>query len=363
MERERLLDLLSALVTRGKLTEDEARDIFAAWEAGDLPESVWPVLEASALALGPVAALTALLAALRLLRAGRVSPGVYNVARRLIAAIGPAVPTAAGGTAATTQALFANTPRAFGALSALPDQTRRELAEGILEAFARESDRRTALLKRSAEPAEAFIESVREAADERLSIPEIVARFPDEAARLGIPERRSFGDVRRFHVAMRQAIREDALALAQLGAGGPLTSEDAARLARAVAEQEAYLRRFVDEVAAREALQAAGGRAAMSRAQVAARARSYGGNARAQFWQAAGARQRAGIVADYIARDDPMTCGPCIDAQRGSPWLPAECPAPGAVCLGGGACRCSIHYREDAAEYARLTGEPLALAA
>lgn len=78
-----------------------------------------------------------------------------------------------------------------------------------------------------------------------------------------------------------------------------------------------------------------------SLAQIAARANSYLGDGWGAFFRGEEANLSPNFwVVDYIARDDPITCTPCIQAQLGGPYLPGEGPFPGEVCFGRGACRC-----------------------
>jgi len=83
---------------------------------------------------------------------------------------------------------------------------------------------------------------------------------------------------------------------------------------------------------------------------------------RALFFQNAAEREAASLaypVAFYRARDTPATCSRCLAAERAGPYLVSACPWPGGVCLGGDHCQCEIEIRDDAVEYARLTGVPL----
>lgn len=300
-----LLPYLARLVARGSLREAEARRIVAAFRAGDLPPDAFPALATS---LVPLAddlagrfASAALLAAL------------YEATGRR-----PALARSVLGGLIRT-ATEEGARRAYAVIRSFPDAQRLRLATGILDAFDREARRRVAIIPKY-----------------------------DDGARSGI---------RRFHAAMRQAIRTDTLALAQLGNGGPLTPAQTARLAERLTRQDAYLQRFVDEVAARRALAEAGGRAAMSEAQIAARARTYAGSARAAYFDAVQGpyEGEAGVVVHFEGTDDPDTCGPCADAVAGSPYLPGQAPLPGAVCLGGGLCRHVLRFERDPDAYRSLT--------
>lgn len=109
--------------------------------------------------------------------------------------------------------------------------------------------------------------------------------------------------------------------------------------------QSAYLSRFADQLAIRQAQGAP-----LSAAAIATRSTLYGGAGRAVFYQAQEAVERdAGYVAQYIAADDISTCSPCSFAEGYYPL--SSGPWPGSVCLGRGRCRCErvMVYRPDIA--------------
>lgn len=156
---------------------------------------------------------------------------------------------------------------------------------------------------------------------------------------------------REWHRRMRNRVARNILENATLGNGGPLTPQQIEALIPSIREQEAYLQRFAQEIAARQAA----GRP-MSEAQIVQRARMYNGVAQREFYlHKEGQEQREGLVVDYIPQDDDGTCSPCHDAGRGGPYLPGEGPMPGDVCLGRGKCRCRREVRYDMAAYIELT--------
>lgn len=309
MSREEVAALLAAHVVAGHLTRDEARVLLEAWDQGEITDADLPeppaslALTASLAAAGIGGAVALLLAALR-----RQQPRYAQRAARAAdrAQVAPEV-----------------------ILNALPADRRRQLAEGLLETFGREADRRTGLLFAA----------------------------PDEAA----ADRRSRGDLRRWQVAMRQAIGEDVPALARLGAGRALTAAEQAALARTVAEQVAY----VDGFAARLATDRAGLTPPLSERQVAsALRRTLGGVERAAFYRAYSGSFDAGWVLRFRGFDGVAgrrsSCTPCLSAERGGPlgdgtYLPGQAPIPSEVCRGGGHCKHQLVPAEDAAAYARLT--------
>lgn len=155
--------------------------------------------------------------------------------------------------------------------------------------------------------------------------------------------------------------------LAELGsAAGQIPGRMAETIRQIQLEQAAYLQRFAEQIAisriaaARPDLFPAGVRV-LTMAQIAARLAMYSGPGRALFFGIGEAEEGgAGYVAYYESVDDPNTCSECLEAEAGSPYLPGDGPMPGDVCLGGGNCRCWRELVYDPAEYARLTGQPMA---
>lgn len=118
------------------------------------------------------------------------------------------------------------------------------------------------------------------------------------------------------------------------------------RLDAIMAEQEAYLQRFADHQAPPQSY----GFIPFSAAYIAQRASSYAGVGRGEFYSEEEKAMQAngelgdGWVAYYRSRDDRGTCGPCLDADRASPYAIGQAPRPGAICKGRGNCRCWIEY-------------------
>jgi hypothetical protein len=121
------------------------------------------------------------------------------------------------------------------------------------------------------------------------------------------------------------------------------------RLDARLAEQWPYLDRFAVEQMAR----ALGGRP-MSLAAIASRSRSYGATAWGAFFEAQGEDAEAGMVEQWISRDDRRVCRVCAPRHL-QYFLPAQGPFPGWDCLG--LCRCLRvpMYAPDI--YAQLTGQ------
>lgn len=158
---------------------------------------------------------------------------------------------------------------------------------------------------------------------------------------------RGMGDAVRRHLIAQSAAGRGVLGEAELIRSQGLS-----------VEEMAYLSRFADGIALAR-LQGN----PWSLAQIQRRAASYGGTARGEFWR--GIEQAAieddpddlaGWVVDYISRDDPATCSPCLDADLDSPYLPGQGPYPGQVCLGGDNCRCIRELRWDPDAYADMAG-------
>jgi hypothetical protein len=143
------------------------------------------------------------------------------------------------------------------------------------------------------------------------------------------------------------------LAQATAGAGRTLSAEQVAALRGELAKQGGYLSRFADVVARGVMTGAALGVAAM-----AARSIQYGAAGWAWSFKARPDPGR-GIVLDFVCKDDPASCQPCIDAADNGPYLPDDpaTPIPGDVCEGGGNCRCERVARYDLAAWQDLTGE------
>lgn len=171
------------------------------------------------------------------------------------------------------------------------------------------------------------------------------SRFMDDADKLAKQLATGALTLKAWHRRMIELITDLLAEMATAGAEG-LVDEDA--LFDNAAVQVAFLSRFAD--------QAATGR--LSPAQMAARARLYAGEGRAQFYQQQGANALYGWVEDYIAVDDRNTCGPCSAAEARGPYLPASPskPLPGRICLGRGYCRCVLLPRYDEAAYLALGG-------
>lgn len=136
-----------------------------------------------------------------------------------------------------------------------------------------------------------------------------------------------------------------------------LTTAQIGRLGTLIEQERAFLSRFADTIATRQAL----GRPLSAGAMI-HRARSYAGTGRGEYFRAEeeaatqAGEEGEGIVIDYVSNDDDRTCGPCLDADGGSPYLPGQGPYPGQICLGGGACRCSRIPRYDPEAWAWLMG-------
>ena len=312
MDRDAVLDLLAPYVAARLLSQAEALALLSAWEGGaigdeDLPA---PLATTAALAGWLLAALAPAGAALReILRAAK------RVAR-----------------APVSGALFSGLP-----LSLVPpdrvtvdgvgpaDHARRRLlARDLLDTLDREIERRTALLFAP----------------------------PDDAA----PDRRSRGSLRRWQAALRQAHAEDLATLYRLGLGRPLTPAEEARLARLASAGA----RYVDGYGAALARQRAGLEEPDSPAQVAARLRRrLGGDVAGAFWRAEASTYGEGWVAHFRGYDAGpargRSCSPCLEAERGGPYLPSEAPIPAETCRGGGFCRHRLDFAYDPAAYARLT--------
>lgn len=324
MTRSGLLLALAALVDAGLLTRDDARALVAAYDDGADAEggafTLAPPLDGPALA----AALTAALRA-AYLRLATVAAARYGLA----------LPPGSTGDGAAVRAVL-------GRVDRLPLRDRQAMidavrADDVRGAFGREVARRTAALNAP----------------------------PDAAALGGKPgtAARASGDVARWQRAMRQAYAEDAAALARLGAGGDLTPAQLARVARVQAAKA----RYVDGVGVRLAQDVAGLTAKpLTEAQVRSYLVRQAGDARGLFFENAVEREAEGMgypVGVYTDRDAPTTCPPCREAGARRYYLLEDLPMPGVLCEGGGHCHCEVSVEDNEAEYRRLSGRPLAVAA
>ena len=167
------------------------------------------------------------------------------------------------------------------------------------------------------------------------------------------------GDVSAWQRSLGGEIRSEILGSSMLGTGREPLPSEVARIQAVLDSEAAYLSRFADEVASRRALAEATGdpSRAMSEKAIRARANTYAGAARAEFFRGIESRRGDGFVVDYEARDDEGTCPPCLDAERGGPYLPNQGPYPGTVCRARGACRCRRVVRFDPAAFARLRAD------
>lgn len=137
---------------------------------------------------------------------------------------------------------------------------------------------------------------------------------------------------------------------------GTLPGVGLMRMAEArLAEQWSFLQRFAADIAARNAV----GRPLTEQA-IAARARLYLGAGWEMMWRGEEEAQtggQVGYIVHYVSRDDPRTCGPCLDAQNRGPYAAgSDYPRPGSVCRGGGNCRCTLRFEYDLARWQELTG-------
>jgi len=156
-----------------------------------------------------------------------------------------------------------------------------------------------------------------------------------------------------WQAQMATLVADEMLSQALLGSDGDLAGEDMAELEADAAEQAAYVSRFADEMALGLLIERP-----MSEGQIAARSALYAGVGWGWYFRAYERRlgKERGIVVRYVAHDDDRTCGPCHEAEAGSPYLPDAGPFPGDVCAGGGRCRCRREEYYDMEAWQRLTG-------
>lgn len=154
-----------------------------------------------------------------------------------------------------------------------------------------------------------------------------------------------------WQAAMGMAVRTHLYAQALAGGDRTLTPEEGAAIEAEAALQMAYLSRFADGVAVALLLGVV-----VTVGYLVNRAIQYAGAGWAWWFRASEREGQRGVVVDYVARDDDRTCGPCLEAEDGGPYLPGTGPMPGQVCRGRGRCRCVRVERVDLAAWRRLTG-------
>ena len=195
-------------------------------------------------------------------------------------------------------------------------------------------------------------------------------------------------DAETWHERMLDRVRRDLLQQARLGKGSPLTADELADLQEVMDDQSERLKRFADEIAARNELADNAEEVArrqlrdegedvteeaveelaegfrdrrMTEDQIAARSRMYKGRGYRAFWEKAeesATGGRSDMIVRYRAQDDSATCIPCQTAEANSPYLAgSDHPYPGSVCLGGGHCRCSLDFQQAPETAAQLRGE------
>lgn len=147
-----------------------------------------------------------------------------------------------------------------------------------------------------------------------------------------------------WQAALAQASGDYARQMAVAGAGTLPSAEVQDAIETAIDAQQPFLEGFAAAIVA-------GG---LSVAATAARSRLYGGVGYAAHWQAAAANQGDFTIVFYEARDDGIVCGPCLGAERGSPYRAGSSPLPGDVCLGGGYCRCTLRFEVNRAVWESL---------
>lgn len=164
--------------------------------------------------------------------------------------------------------------------------------------------------------------------------------------------------LRSWHLAMRYFITLHLVQQQLLGGRGQLLDRD--RTEELLRRELRYLDRFADQVAARRLRGEP-----LSADYIRNRAQAYAGTGRGRFYallerqsqlfkrlQPLGTLEGYGLVAEYIARDDEVTCRPC-HASQGF-YLLGQGPFPGAVCLGRAHCRCRRVVRYLPSVYATL---------
>ncbi|PYJ11290.1 MAG: hypothetical protein DMF06_03500 [Verrucomicrobia bacterium] len=160
------------------------------------------------------------------------------------------------------------------------------------------------------------------------------------------------GDVAFWHKKMIFEQRAFIARMTTAGLGRPLTIDEVSEASGLAVKQQAYLHRFAGEISVQRAIGAD-----FSEPYLQARIRQYGGVGWAQWFKANETVENRGdgYVCRYISVDSPTTCGPCLDAAHGSPYLPKQGPFPGTVCKGRGLCKCRREVYFDMKAWKALT--------
>ena len=165
---------------------------------------------------------------------------------------------------------------------------------------------------------------------------QLQARFDKEAERLAKRLLEKGSRVREWHTGMRRLIVDHLLQQAIVGKGGPLTSQELARLNTLALEQQAFLSRWSDELGLRRMRHQK-----VNLEGLVNRASQYAAPGLAEYRRGFELSQSDdGTVFDFVSRDAPTTCTPCLIAEEGSPYAAGSGPMPAAVCAGGSRCHC-----------------------
>jgi hypothetical protein len=160
-----------------------------------------------------------------------------------------------------------------------------------------------------------------------------------------------------WHAGLQAALASYTRQMAIAGAGQLPSVATRAAIDARLGEQWPLMERFAVTVAARLEVDRP-----LSPAYIANRARQYGGTGWGAFFLAQGQGAAAGMVEQWISRDDRNTCRICAPRHL-QYFLPAQGPMPGTDCLGGGLCRCQRVQVFAPDIYAELTGQPTRRAA
>ena len=334
MTREEFAAMTANLVQDGTISEEERQALLAAWDAGEITAQDLPLAPREGSTSLPEALMLAALldALLRGVRGLEQEQQLARLAARLRLEVAQREAT-----------------------GRLLEEYQRRQAQRLLEAHGggRELPPATGETREEARGAGNRILEGLPFSRKRKLARDFVDMFSQEAE--SRVDRYLFGDyddgMRRFHIAMREASRDDLMALAAIGKGRPLDAADLNRLGVAWRKQQAHLQRFTEEIAARRE---AGD--PMTRKQIKARARMYQGMGYSAFWRFASEERGQGWVVEWVARDDPITCSGCRHWEDISPF-PAGSPHPlpgSPACFGLGNCRCELRFEFDPQKYSEI---------
>jgi hypothetical protein len=164
---------------------------------------------------------------------------------------------------------------------------------------------------------------------ERIAVREVLQDDFIKSAQTLAHDLAATGDVKAWQAEFNTLVRNNILQQAAIGAGKPVAVKEVSPIIR---EQSAYASRFADEIAVKKIADDP-----VSSDSIAARSAQYAGQGRSEWYLGA---ETPGTLYQYVSVGDKGVCGPCDEAEAGSPYGAGQGPFPGTTCSGHGNCRC-----------------------